>query len=423
MILKRSLPDISVKILAALVFISFSLRFIMIFKYGNRLTLSSDDLNYVQSAVLLLKKGIFTFFNRTEPTVFVMPLYPFFLAVIFSVFGSGPSGITAVRLIQSGLGALDIILVYMIAKMLFGKWAGVIAAAIMAFYLPAITTSGYILTENLFTTLLLLLILLSLKFTAAPGVGRFAVIGAVWALAVLIRPTIALFPAFLLIYVLIYYRKADKRKADKKLYRTVDIVRYGAAMVFSFAIIMLPWIVRNYKEYGEFIPLSAASGNPMLQGTYINYRIAPGETATYSEGKTTYERNRNEVDAAKKRISQVFSQDFATYLNWYTVGKTRLFWGTVFYWRQFFGVNWTIVLKYHYFILLGFLGILLALARSFRKYFFPVSILLYFNLVHCVYMAFDRYAYPLIPILAIFCAFLLLEVLGVFRKYVVKSTF
>jgi len=38
------------------------------------------------------------------------------------------------------------------------------------------------------------------------------------------------------------------------------------------------------------------------------------------------------------------------------------------------------------------------LFKGIGKYSLPVLVMLYFNATHCVYMAFDRYAFPMIPL-------------------------
>lgn len=43
-------------ILGVIILISFIIELVLILKYQNRLTLSSDDLNYVKSAVVLIKE-------------------------------------------------------------------------------------------------------------------------------------------------------------------------------------------------------------------------------------------------------------------------------------------------------------------------------------------------------------------------------
>ena len=110
-------------ILGVIILISFIIKLVLILEYKNRLTLSSDDLNYVKSAVVLIKRGIYTFHNLNEPTVFVTPTYPFFIASVFSFFGYGLQGMQAVRIIQAVISCVTILLTYLIAKeLLMRKW-------------------------------------------------------------------------------------------------------------------------------------------------------------------------------------------------------------------------------------------------------------------------------------------------------------
>lgn len=388
--------------LGLFIVISLIIKIVLIVRYQNSLTLSSDDLNYVKSAVVLAKRGIYIFHNLNEPTVFVTPTYPFFLALVFKVFGTGLVGFQAVRIIQAVMSSVTILLIYLIGERLFNKNVGLLAAFLVAFYIPNIITVGYMLTETLFTMLLCLLIYCSLLFVKRPGKTRFGLLGVLWAVATLCRPTIALYPAFLFIYL--FWSERTK---------IVDMIKLGTAMFLVFAAIVSPWWVRNYREYGEFIPLAASSGNPMLQGTYINYEQTPENIVYYKLGKNAFETNKTEVAVAKVRIKEGFKKDFWEYLKWYTIDKTYLFWGTVFYWKGFFNIPSFVVLYSHLFIVLaGFVGILALLFKGIGKYSLPILVILYFNITHCVYMAFDRYAFPLIPLLSIFSSFLILKLFG-----------
>ncbi|HHW31235.1 MAG TPA: glycosyltransferase family 39 protein [Clostridiaceae bacterium] len=386
--------------------LSFIIKLCLIFYYKNNLTLSSDDINYIKSAVALLKGGIFVFHQYNEPTVFVMPLYPLFLAGIFKVFGYGLAGLQAARVIQAILSSISVLLVYLIAEELFDKKIAVFSTLLVALYFPNIVTSGYFLTETLFTTLLLLLIFFSLSFSGNPTWYKFALLGFIWTLSVLCRPTIALFPLFLFIYLL-FYKKIPFAK----------IIKCSLSMGLVFFVIMLPWWIRNYSEYGEFIPLSASGGNPMLQGTYVDYKQTPENIVYYKLGSNAFETNKVEVKIARNRIIEEFKRDFFGYLNWFTLGKTKYLWYTPFYWKEFFGMKSSYVTIYHYFLLTGFIGIIILIVKSFSRYFIPISIIFYFNIVHCVYMAFDRYAFPLMPLVSIFCAF---SIISVYRFVVVK---
>jgi 4-amino-4-deoxy-L-arabinose transferase-like glycosyltransferase len=393
-------------ILSIFVSLSFIIKLILIIRYKNLLTLSSDDLNYIKSAVVLIKKGFFVFHNYNEHTVFIMPLYPVFLAAVFKVFGAALTGFQAVRIIQAGLSSLTIVFVYLISKKLFNTKIALLSAFLVSFYIPNIITPGYLLTETLFTALFYMLIYYSLKFSSRPSGLKFIILGVIWATTTLCRPTAALYPIPLFFYILVYI-KPDIKKMFKM----------GVPMLLSFLVIMMPWWLRNYYEFGEFIPLALSSGNPMLQGTYIDYRQTPENIVYYKLGKNAVETDKTEVKVAKERIRQGFKNDFWRYLKWYTVGKTHLFWTTIFYWKEFFGIGQIPVLIYHYFLLTGFIGMFILMLKEPFKYILPVSVILYFNAVHCLYMAFDRYAFPLIPALTMFCAYFVFKSVGIYKSY------
>ncbi len=374
--------------------VSFLIKLIFIFKYNNSINLASDDLNYVKSAAVLIKNGVLTYANSNEPSVFVMPLYPYFLAGIFKIWGTGFTGLQAIRIIQALISCTTILTAYLTAKHLFNSKTAIITAFIVAFYPPNIITTGYILTETLFTAVLMLLIYLSLKFSASPRYISFILLGVIWTAATLIRPTIGLYPLLLFLYMLIYYK-----------HKFFKLFKLGIVMLIPFLIIMTPWWVRNYNEFGRFIPLTASTGNPTLQGTYIFYEQKPGETDYYEPGKNALETNEIETELAKKRIKEGFKNNFFSYLGWYTIGKTAYMWGSPFYWQVYLGIPKILVIVIHALLLFGIICIFTLFRKNFSRYMLPASTLLYFNIVHCLSMAFDRYAFPLMPIVSIFAAY------------------
>jgi len=392
-------------VLTSFIICSFLIKIVLIIKYKNLLTLDSDDLNYIKSAVVLVKKGFFVFHNYNEPTVFITPLYPLFLASIFKIFGYGMLGFQAVRIVQAVLSSITVLLIFLTARKLFNDKIGLVAAFLVSFYLPNIVTVGYMLTETLFTTLLCLLIYLSIIFVEVPSKIKFFILGAIWGIAVLCRPTVALFPILMFIYILIHNK-----------YKIITVIKFGVIMGLSFSMILAPWWIRNYQDYKQFIPLAASSGNPMLQGTYLEYKQTPQTISYYKLGKNAFETDKSEVNLAKKRITNGFGEDFWGYLRWYTIGKTYFLWMTIFYWKQYFGITPYQVYLFHCIILLGFIGGIIALYRKFATYFLPISVIVYFNIVHCITMAFDRYAFPLLPILSIFSAYLIVNTFTFLQK-------
>lgn len=80
------------------------------------------------------------------------------------------------------------------------------------------------------------------------------------------------------------------------------------------------------------------------------------------------------------------------------------------------GIKSSFVMLTHYILLLGFPGIIMLFRKGFSKYFLPVALMAYFNIVHCYYMAFDRYAFPLLPVLSLFSAYFILEIVRVLMQ-------
>ncbi|EPR14445.1 glycosyltransferase family 39 protein [Ruminiclostridium papyrosolvens] len=379
---------------AVFVLITTIIKLILVFKSPEKLSVHSDDINYYISAVYFLKKGVLTYRTFNEATVFIMPLYPLFLSGVLKIFGIGFWGLQAIRIIQTGLSALSILFVYLTAKKLFNKKAGLISAGIFSFYPPNLITPGYILTECLFTFLLLVLIYFSFKFADNLSISKVVILSLIWIIAVFCRPTVLFYPCFYLLYIFI-----------NKYYRLSQCIKFGITMALIFILSALPWWVRNYNEYQTFIPLTASSGNPLLQGTYINYLQTPDNTTNYEVGKTALETDNIERNVAYKRIREGFRNHFLKYLCWYTAGKTFYFWALPFYWTDVMGISYWLAVIYHIFIVITasyavFKGVK---ERLFMKSSLIVFIALYFNFVHCVYMSFDRYAYPIIGVICIYC--------------------
>ncbi len=94
-----------------------------------------------------------------------VPLYVYFLAVLFKIFGHG---FTAARIVQMFLGAFNCVLIYFLGKDIFSRKVGILAGFIASIYGTLIYFDAEYLNVNLsiFLTLILMVALLnSLKFS------------------------------------------------------------------------------------------------------------------------------------------------------------------------------------------------------------------------------------------------------------------
>jgi len=185
---------------------------------------------------------------RGEPTAYRPPLYPLTLAAVYRLVGHD---YRAVRLFQALVGAVTVLVIAAWARRIAGDRAAAMAAVVAALYVPFF---GYwfgstgLTTETLFT-LLLGLALLSLRvWVDAPRPPLAILSGALWGLAILCRgvalPLLLALPAALL--ALGFGRRSA--------------LRYGAVALPAAALVMVPWIARNYHVFDRLVPLSTNGG-------------------------------------------------------------------------------------------------------------------------------------------------------------------
>lgn len=115
------------------------------------------------------------------------PLYPYFLAAIFKLFGAN---LYLPRLVQMTLGSVTCVMIAQLGRRAGGPAAGVFAGLFAAVYGPFILYDGAILRENLIVFLNTLLVLLMFRAQERPSFARGAVLGLVFGLAVLAKENI-----------------------------------------------------------------------------------------------------------------------------------------------------------------------------------------------------------------------------------------
>jgi 4-amino-4-deoxy-L-arabinose transferase-like glycosyltransferase len=196
------------------------------------------------------------------------PMYPLFLAPIAAFNpalrdGRMPEDVPdAVKVVQSIVGAIGVLLIGAIGARIAGERAGVIAAAIAAVYPPLVWICAYALSEALFATLALACVWWLMPTLDAPllpperGWGRLVLGGALIGLAVLTRPAMLFFLPFALLLGLRIR------------------VAFAAAILAGTLAVVLPWTARNAAVYGRFVLVASEGGVTFWTG---NHRDAQGE--------------------------------------------------------------------------------------------------------------------------------------------------
>lgn len=376
-----------------------------IIKLGNSTLLgdlykpNNDDVKFIRSAWTIVDTGVYVYHRPPNPTTFMMPGLPYTLAFFTLIFGKLP-GLTAFRIFQSLLQTLCLVLIFLIGRKIFNSKVGIVAVLLDLFYISEVWVANLILTETLFKFFVLLLVYFSIYAIENKALKYYILGGVSWGLATLARPTIALFPALILIMWLL------------RKYSFKDMIKYTIVVSLSFSIVLAPWWIRNYSTFHEFIPLTEASGNPMLQGTYINYDENKPDGLNYSQfnySKTLSERDSNKVEMAisKYRLTTLVPKDPLGYAYWYTIGKAKLQIRTPFYWIPIYGISGSSATSYHQILLvISLFGAILYFVNKQKNKIGTLLFLtiIYFVVVYLPFFAFSRYFYPAIPFVMIFAS-------------------
>ena len=129
---------------------------------------------------------------------FQPPLYQTFLALIYLMFGHS---VIAAIIIQYLISSLSCVFMYFIGRRLFGMGVGIAAGIAGALTASQIFYEGRLLPPVLITVLNLSIILLAVKQTRSPLAWRWPVIGLLIGLSAVTRPDILLFVPVLLVWM------------------------------------------------------------------------------------------------------------------------------------------------------------------------------------------------------------------------------
>jgi 4-amino-4-deoxy-L-arabinose transferase-like glycosyltransferase len=175
-----------------------------------------------------------------------------FWAGLYRIFGHRYD---VVRIAQSALGTLTILLIYAIGRHCFGEAVALLAAAIYTLWPTALFYSTELGSESLYTFLFCWFILAILKFGEHPNWMGAAVAGLLLGLAMLTRPN-----ALLMVMLVIPWALWQFRRTRRWLVQALTISGIAIAT-------LIPWTVRNYEVFHAFVPFDTGGGDVAL-GSY-----------------------------------------------------------------------------------------------------------------------------------------------------------
>jgi hypothetical protein len=265
---------------ALLLVTAFAFRFYVAHKLAN--DSPGDSRVYAQMARNLLEQHVYAHASQPpyQPSLIRLPGYSIFLAGVYSLFGHYNNG--AVRLIQALLDTLTCGLVALLAYYWEPDEQRKRAAAQLSLALAAVCPFtaiyvGTILTETWASLLAVLLCLLAtLAFRAktfARSTWLWSAAGLCGGLGVFFRPDSGLFVAAVGLTLVItgfLRQEASSQTTNRTARRSQRLPRVLAqatVLSIAFALVLVPWTVRNWRTFHLFQPLSPTHGE--MPGEFV----------------------------------------------------------------------------------------------------------------------------------------------------------
>lgn len=354
---------------------------------------SMDSKSYNLIAFQVMEGKGFSLYD--QPTAYVAPLLPFFLAGVYIVFGVH---FWIVKLIFIFLAAISVILVYQIAIKLYHPQIGVIAALLFAMEPSLCGITAYIYTESFNILLLLAAMLCLIDGFQSGGKNRFVFAGIFMGLTTLCKGTTLLFPFFMAALLIICPKT---RIFWKQLF----------LFFLVFCIVLVPWTVRNYRVFHVFLPVATGAGESMWTGNYFpfdgeyRYRATQEKAMEVSKGLSWIERDRKLGAEARKMIFSnpgkflklSFKKIYRYWIKVYEAIPTGQ--------KRSANLFIMIILGMTHWFLLLFSSIgMIQYEKKDVIYWVIILLLLYYLAIHVITMAIPRYRIPVIPYILPFAA-------------------
>lgn len=325
-----------------------------------------------------------------------MPGYAVFLAGVYGTLGEKA---LAVTMTQAVLGGGIVALTFLLAQPM-GPRIALVAAALAAVDPLSIGFSAAVLTETLYTLLLMGGLVVAMWLLKGGGYRGWVVLGLVWAVGVYVRAS-ALWCIVPVGAWVVFMTFGGERKV---------LVKQVVGVVIAMGVMMLmlsPWMTRNVRLFGEgwkFYQLTTLEGISLYESVYKDATggprqdkiVLPEEMRAMGEAERDREWRRRaweEIKAEPGRVAGLavvkIGRTWSPWLNAEGFRQPLLRIGMAAFYVPLFLLAVMALWKVR--MPLALVGLILA----------PI---VYFTAVHAVFLGSVRYRVPLMPLVCILAA-------------------
>jgi len=375
-----------------------------------------DEDHYFKLAESIFS-GLGLAWGSDTPTSIRPPLYPGFVALVWTVIGE--KSLWVIRIVQIVISLFNVVLLYFLGRQMFSQRVALWAAGIFCFYPSIVAFNFFLLTEVLFTFFLTLFVssYLMLLRTGRPAmaVGTGCVLG----LAALTRSILWPFP--LLLCPLAFLSLQGNRSIRFKLV---------GCLFLGYLIVVAPWAVRNTNLQGVVTIVNTMGGITLLMGNYehtpLNRAWDPtltlrGEKSIYKNLSEEHPEASNWTEGQKEKWAKKTAINFILEHPVLTVKRSLVkfgnFWGlerTIIggfqlgYYQppQWFAILASVAIPVVYVLVmvLACLGVFFASPADKRIHWVILLIIFFVSGLHALVFGHSRYHLPLMPFIILYAA-------------------
>lgn len=350
-----------------------------------------DEERFIREAIGISTKGEFA--NGSD-RAWEMPLTAIVYSFFYSLFETEKALIISVRVFQPLLLILQAFLLYKLAIKIFkDEISAIITLVIVLFYPFFVFYQGLLLSETIFNTSIIMAFYFIYKWYEndfkIDHIFLFANLFLV--LSLYVKGTLSILPPILLtLFYLINTRK---------VYISIKVLILSTILYSMF---LSPWWLRNYMVFDSFIPFTTSSGKVLYLGNNPANQFGGCDMAKDVDLKIFAE-----IASIKDELkrSNVYKQEAIEFIK---NNPERFFELMILKLKRFYNIvpnaeqynqgyfKWITLLSYGPIFILFLVSIVIHL-----KYWKSLSaiyiLILYFTLIHMIFIASLRYRLPLEP--------------------------
>ena len=359
------------------------------------------------------------------------PMYPYFLAVNYFVFGDNPF---IIRIIQIVFGATACLLIARAGRHFFSNQVGLLSGFILAIYPTAIYFDGIIQKAVLNLFFMTLLLFLLGKNHRQPSGKLWFACGLVLACLGLTRENALILVVPIGLWLISRFRGEDRKKS----------IVWSCLFFLGLSIVLFPVALRNKIVGGDFALTTAQFGPNFYIGNHHNasgmyeplrggrgsWRYEQQDAVALAEKAVGRNLSPNEVSRywTQKTLDEIRSNP----ADWiYLMGKKwLLFWNFIEnsdtesqYAYEIWSDILTVLGSYLHFGVIASLAIfgICITAKDHRQLWLLYLLVMFYSTSVTLFFIFSRYRLPLVPLLVMFAAAGIVQGILLFRKKRIKA--